>query len=54
MAVLSVPPYDHTHRGWACHLELEHEKERNLRMANLKGFNLDPKLENRDIVTSVF
>uniref|UniRef100_A0A5B6YHZ3 Eukaryotic translation initiation factor 3 subunit A n=1 Tax=Davidia involucrata TaxID=16924 RepID=A0A5B6YHZ3_DAVIN len=49
LAALSVPPYDHT-RG-ASHLELEHEKERNLRMANLIGFNLDPKLENREVLS---
>ncbi|XP_059652352.1 eukaryotic translation initiation factor 3 subunit A [Cornus florida] len=49
LAALSVPPYDHT-RG-ASHLELEHEKERNLRMANLIGFNLEPKLESREVLS---
>ncbi|KAA8545218.1 hypothetical protein F0562_020002 [Nyssa sinensis] len=49
LAALSVPPYDHTHG--ASHLELEHEKERNLRMANLIGFNLDPKLETREVLS---
>ncbi|KAA8536786.1 hypothetical protein F0562_029264 [Nyssa sinensis] len=49
LAALSVPPYDHT-RG-ASHLELENEKERNLRMANLIGFNLDPKLEGREVLS---
>ncbi|KAF5739893.1 eukaryotic translation initiation factor 3 subunit A [Tripterygium wilfordii] len=48
LAVLAVIPYDKT-RG-ASHLELENEKERNLRMANLIGFNLDPKLEKREVV----
>ncbi|XP_022719484.1 eukaryotic translation initiation factor 3 subunit A-like isoform X2 [Durio zibethinus] len=47
LAALSVAPYDQTHG--ASHLELENEKERNLRMANLIGFNLEPKLENRDV-----
>ncbi|KAI7986410.1 putative magnesium transporter NIPA9 [Camellia lanceoleosa] len=38
-----------TTRG-ASHLELEHEKEQNLRMANLIGFIIDPKLESREVV----
>lgn len=48
LAALSVPPYDHT-RG-ASHLELEHAKERNLRMDNLIGFNLENKPESREVV----
>jgi translation initiation factor 3 subunit A len=48
LAALSVPPYDHT-RG-SSHLELENEKERNLRMANLIGFNLDLKLNSGELV----
>lgn len=51
LAALSVPPYDHVHG--ASHLELENEKERNLRMANLIGFSLDPKLEGREVVMLV-
>ncbi|PIA50469.1 hypothetical protein AQUCO_01300894v1 [Aquilegia coerulea] len=46
LAALSVVPFDHT-RG-ASHMELENEKERNLRMASLIGFNLDPKRETRE------
>ncbi|PRQ48288.1 putative proteasome component (PCI) domain-containing protein [Rosa chinensis] len=34
----------------ASHLELENEKERNLRMANLIGFNLDPKIDRGDVI----
>ncbi|KAK9673163.1 hypothetical protein RND81_12G150400 [Saponaria officinalis] len=49
LAALSVLPYDHS-RG-ASHLELENEKERNLRMANLINFNLDPKLESREMLS---
>lgn len=49
LAALSVPPYDHTRR--ASHVELEHDKERNLRMSNLIGFNLDAKLENREVLS---
>ena len=30
--------------------ELENEKERNLRMANLIGFNLETKLESKELV----
>lgn len=48
LAALSVPPHDRT-QG-ASHLELEHEKERNLRMANLIGFNLESKPESREVV----
>ncbi|KAF8396847.1 hypothetical protein HHK36_018482 [Tetracentron sinense] len=49
LATLSVPPYDHTHG--ASHLEIENEKERNLRMSSLIGFNLDPKRESRDVLS---
>ncbi|TYI16249.1 hypothetical protein ES332_A08G242600v1 [Gossypium tomentosum] len=49
LAALSVSPYNQT-RG-ASHLELENEKERNLRMANLIGFNLESKLENREVLS---
>ncbi|KAL5565941.1 hypothetical protein UlMin_029105 [Ulmus minor] len=49
LAALSVAPYDQT-RG-ASHLELENEKERNLRMANLIGFSLDPKLERGEVLS---
>ncbi|XP_057502922.1 eukaryotic translation initiation factor 3 subunit A-like [Actinidia eriantha] len=49
LAALSVSPYDNS-RG-ASHLELEHEKERNLRMANLIGFIIDPKLESREVLS---
>ncbi|KDP23427.1 hypothetical protein JCGZ_23260 [Jatropha curcas] len=49
LAALAVAPYDHTRS--ASHLELENEKERNLRMANLIGFNLDPKPESREALS---
>ncbi|XP_010541009.1 PREDICTED: eukaryotic translation initiation factor 3 subunit A isoform X2 [Tarenaya hassleriana] len=49
LAALSVPPFDHA--LGASHLELENEKERNLRMANLIGFNLEPKFEGRDMLS---
>ncbi|GAB4841470.1 Eukaryotic translation initiation factor 3 subunit A [Ancistrocladus abbreviatus] len=49
LAALSVAPYDHA-RG-ASHLELENEKECNLRMANLINFSLEPKLENREALS---
>ncbi|KAM7481730.1 hypothetical protein LguiB_006313 [Lonicera macranthoides] len=49
LAALSVPPYDHTRR--ASHLELEHEKERNSRMGNLIGFNLEGKLESVEVLS---
>ncbi|KAK8543029.1 hypothetical protein V6N13_136427 [Hibiscus sabdariffa] len=47
LAALSVTPYDQT--VGASHLELENAKERNIRMANLIGFNLESKLENREV-----
>ncbi|PPR85528.1 hypothetical protein GOBAR_AA35166 [Gossypium barbadense] len=49
LAALSVTPYNQT-RG-ASHLEVENEKERNLRMSNLIGFNLESKLENREVLS---
>ncbi|KAE9590973.1 hypothetical protein Lal_00023497 [Lupinus albus] len=49
LAALSVPPHDHTHG--ASHFELEHEKERNFRMANLIGFNLETKPEGREVLS---
>ncbi|OAY42365.1 eukaryotic translation initiation factor 3 subunit A [Manihot esculenta] len=49
LAALAVAPYDHTRS--TSHLELENEKERNLRMANLIGFNLDPKPESREVLS---
>ncbi|KAK1584348.1 hypothetical protein Q3G72_032220 [Acer saccharum] len=49
LSALLVAPYDHTRS--ASHLELENEKERNLRMANLIGFELEPKLENREVLS---
>lgn len=48
LAALSAPPYDHT--KLASHLQLEHEKERNTRMYNLIGFNVDVKPETREVV----
>ncbi|XWS41335.1 hypothetical protein CRYUN_Cryun17cG0072700 [Craigia yunnanensis] len=49
LATLSVGPYDQT-RGES-HVELENEKERKIRMANLIGFSLDPKVENREVLS---
>ncbi|CAH8352105.1 unnamed protein product [Eruca vesicaria subsp. sativa] len=49
LAALSVSPFGHAHG--ASHFELEIEKERNLKMANLIVFNLEPKFEGRDMVT---
>ncbi|KAI3440483.1 Eukaryotic translation initiation factor 3-like protein [Psidium guajava] len=49
LAALSVAPYERTRH--ASHMELENEKERNLRMADLIGFNVDPKLESREMLS---
>ncbi|KAM6601172.1 hypothetical protein CsatA_020781 [Cannabis sativa] len=49
LAALSVPPYDR--RRGASHMELENEKERNFRMANLIGFNLEPKFERGEVLS---
>lgn len=48
LAALSVPPYDRSYG--ASHLELENEKERSLRVANLIGFDVEPKAESREVV----
>ncbi|KAI4973602.1 hypothetical protein ZWY2020_041383 [Hordeum vulgare] len=49
LAALSVTPYDHKYG--ASHLELENEKDRSLRMANLFNFSFDSKRENREMVS---
>ncbi|KAK3246629.1 Eukaryotic translation initiation factor 3 subunit A [Cymbomonas tetramitiformis] len=49
LSTLSVPPYDRKHG--AAHFELELEKDRNLRMANLLGFSLDPKRDTREVLS---
>lgn len=51
LAALSVPLYGRSHGE--SHLELENEKENNLRMNNLIEFNLEPKFEDRDMVTLI-
>ena len=48
LAALSVVPYDSKHG--ASHLELENERERNLRMASLINFYVDPKRESKEMV----
>ncbi|XP_020706128.1 eukaryotic translation initiation factor 3 subunit A-like [Dendrobium catenatum] len=49
LSALSVTPYDH-HCG-SSHLEVENEKERNLRMASLIGFNIDPRKDAREVLS---
>ncbi|KAJ8627303.1 hypothetical protein MRB53_020610 [Persea americana] len=49
LAALSIIPYDHKHG--ASHLELENEKEHNLRMASLIGFSLDPKRNSTEVLS---
>ncbi|CDP06639.1 unnamed protein product [Coffea canephora] len=49
LAALSVPPYDHS-QG-VSHLELENEKERNLKVANLIGFDVEPRSEGKEVLS---
>nr|XP_043624538.1 eukaryotic translation initiation factor 3 subunit A-like [Erigeron canadensis] len=49
LAALAAPPYDYTKT--ASHLELEREKERNTRMYNLIGFNVDVKPETSEVLS---
>ncbi|KAG9453870.1 hypothetical protein H6P81_006774 [Aristolochia fimbriata] len=49
LAALAVAPYDHKHG--VSHMELENEKERNFRMTSLISFSLDPKRDNREVLT---
>ncbi|KAK6145005.1 hypothetical protein DH2020_021825 [Rehmannia glutinosa] len=49
LAALSVPPYDRSYG--ASHLELENEKERSFRVANLIAFDVESKLENREMLS---
>lgn len=48
LAALAVLPYDST--NGMSHMEFENEKERSLRMTNLIGFNIDPKLDGKEMV----
>jgi translation initiation factor 3 subunit A len=49
LATLAVTPYDRKHG--AHHFELEMEKDRNIRMANILGFNLDAKKDSREVLS---
>ncbi|KAL3615348.1 Eukaryotic translation initiation factor 3 subunit A [Castilleja foliolosa] len=49
LAALSVPPYDSSYG--ASHVELENEKERSSRVANLIAFDVEPKPENREVLS---
>ncbi|PIN18403.1 Translation initiation factor 3, subunit a (eIF-3a) [Handroanthus impetiginosus] len=49
LAALSVPPYDRS--NGASHLELENEKERSFRVANLIAFDVESKPENREVLS---
>ncbi|CAF2027163.1 unnamed protein product [Brassica napus] len=49
LAALSVPPFGQAHG--ASRLEFEIEKGRNSRMANIIGFNLEPKHEGGDTLS---
>ncbi|XP_078429553.1 eukaryotic translation initiation factor 3A [Wolffia australiana] len=49
LAALSVVPYDLKYG--ASHLELENERERNLRMSNLINFSVDPKRDSKEMLT---
>ncbi|KAL3624614.1 Eukaryotic translation initiation factor 3 subunit A [Castilleja foliolosa] len=49
LAALSVPPYDRSYG--ASHMELENEKERSSRVANLISFDVEPKPESREVLS---
>nr|GLL25807.1 eukaryotic translation initiation factor 3 subunit A-like [Ipomoea trifida] len=49
LAALTVPPYDRFYG--ASHSELENEKERSLRVANLIAFDVEPKAESREVLS---
>ncbi|KAL3531838.1 hypothetical protein ACH5RR_005359 [Cinchona calisaya] len=49
LAALSVPPYDYSHG--VSHLELEHEKERNLKVASLIGFDVEPRSDGKEVLS---
>jgi translation initiation factor 3 subunit A len=50
LATLAVTSYDCKHG--AHHFELEMEKDRNIWMANLLGFTLDPKKDSLEVVSA--
>ena len=49
LATLAITPYDSKHG--AHHFELEMEKDRNARMANILGFTIDAKRDSREVVS---
>ncbi|XP_025883546.1 eukaryotic translation initiation factor 3 subunit A-like [Solanum lycopersicum] len=49
LAALSVSPYDKLYG--ASHLELENEKERSLRLANLIGFDVEARSEKKEVLS---
>ncbi|XP_073389708.1 eukaryotic translation initiation factor 3 subunit A isoform X1 [Physcomitrium patens] len=49
LATLAVAPYDRKYG--AHHFELEMEKDRNIRMANILGFNIDVKKDSREVLS---
>ncbi|KAL3536377.1 hypothetical protein ACH5RR_004838 [Cinchona calisaya] len=49
LAALSVPPYDQSHG--ASHLELENEKERNLKVASLIGFDVELRSDGKEVLS---
>lgn len=51
LAVLSVSPYEDSRKK--SYVDLQNQKERNLRMSDLIGFNVDPKSDSRELVSVV-
>eukprot|EP00850_Spirogloea_muscicola_P018491 SM000170S02663 [mRNA] locus=s170:22229:27800:- [translate_table: standard] len=49
LATLAIIPYDQKYG--AHHFELEMEKDRNIRIASLLGFTLDPKKDGREVLS---
>ena len=49
LATLAVTPFDRKHG--AHHFELEIEKDRNMKMANILGFTIDAKRDSREVVS---
>ncbi len=51
LSAVAIPPYESRTSASVSNLELEFAKERDVRMATLLGYNLDPKRDPREVLS---
>jgi translation initiation factor 3 subunit A len=51
LSAVAIPPYESRTSASASNQELENAKERDVRMASLLGYNLDPKRDPREVLS---